>query len=116
MMHNNYGYILNVASILAYIGIPYQLDYCSTKAAVVSFSESLRWELKMAKKTGVSVTCACPYQINTQMFAGASSSLPGLFPVLDAQYVVERTLQAMEDEQFLVALPRSMYFVMFNKG
>lgn len=116
MMRNNYGYILNVASILAYVGIPNQLDYCSTKAAVLSFSEGLRWELKMAKKTGVSVTCACPYHINTQMFAGASSAIPGLLPVLDAQYVAERSLQAMEDKQFLLALPRSMYFVIFNKG
>ena len=116
MVQNNYGYILNVASILAYVGVPYQLDYCSTKAAVVSFSESLRMELKVAKKSGISVTCACPYQINTQMFAHVSSSVPRLLPVLDAQYVVEKSLQAMEDRQFLVALPRSMYLVMFFKG
>ena len=70
----------------------------------------------MAKKSGISVTCMCPYHINTSMFAGATSSLPTFLPTLDAQSVVERTIQAMEDRQFLVALPRSMYLVILNKG
>ena len=115
-MQNNYGYVINIASILAYGGMPRLSDYCASKAAALSFSESLRWELKNAKKTGITVTCVCPFHINTQMFARVTTTCPSLFPTLDAGYVVDRTLQAVQERQFMVAMPRSMYFMIFLKG
>jgi short-subunit dehydrogenase len=56
MLNNGSGYILNVASLCAFAPVPLESVYCSTKAGVLHFSESLANELK---GTGVSVTCLC---------------------------------------------------------
>lgn len=111
MLEYNYGYIVQVSSILAHTGIPRLSDYCASKAAALAFSEALRLELRGKKKTGISVTCVCPYHMDTTMFAGATTS----FPSLKAEYVVERILQAMEERQFIVNIPRLMYFLVFLK-
>ena len=115
MLENNYGYVIQISSILAFGGISRLGDYCASKAAALSFSESLRQELKVQKKTGVTVTCFCPYLMNTEMFSGATTNFPFLFPVLDAGNMVERILQAMEEKQFIVASPRTMYLFIFLK-
>lgn len=115
MLEYNYGYIVQVSSILAHTGIPRLGDYCASKAAALAFSEALRLELRGKKKTGISVTCVCPYHMDTTMFAGATTSFPSLFPALKAEYVVERILQAMEERQFIVNIPRLMYFLVFLK-
>lgn len=113
MLENNYGYVVQVSSILAYSGIPRLSSYCASKAAALSFAESLREELRAQRKTGVTVTCVCPFHIDTSMFAGVTT--PSLFPTLKAEEVAERTLQAMKQRQFIVAIPRSMYFLLFIK-
>lgn len=115
MLENNYGYIVQISSVLAYSGVPRLSGYCASKAAALSFAETLRGELRVQKKTGVSVTCVCPFHIDTSMFTGATTAFPSLFPTLKAEGVAERILQAMKERQFLVAIPRSMYFLMFLK-
>lgn len=57
MVKRGLGKILNVASVSGFVPGPYMAVYHGTKAFVVSFSESLRSELK---GTGVSVTVVCP--------------------------------------------------------
>lgn len=57
MKERNFGRILNVASIAAFMPGPKMSVYYATKAYVRSFSEALSVELK---KTGVSVTILCP--------------------------------------------------------
>jgi uncharacterized protein len=51
------GYILNVASVVAFLPGPLMSIYFATKAFLLSFSEALSEELK---NTGVSVTVLCP--------------------------------------------------------
>lgn len=111
MLENNYGYIVQISSILAHCGLASLSDYAASKAAVSAFSESLRAELKVARKSGILVTCVCPFHINTAMFDGATTNLSSMFPPLDVHYVAERTLRAMEERQFMVLLPRSMYML-----
>lgn len=67
MMENDYGYIVNVASQAAFVGHPYITAYAATKAAVRSFSESLRYELLHNGKRGISITCAYPPPISADM-------------------------------------------------
>ena len=57
MKDNNYGKILNTASILSFFPMPRFSVYAATKSFVLSFSEALSRELK---KTNISVTCLCP--------------------------------------------------------
>lgn len=52
-----YAHILNMASTAAYQPVPYFSVYAATKAFVLSFSRSLRVELKKKK---INVSCVCP--------------------------------------------------------
>ena len=113
MIKENYGYIVQIASIVGHLSIPKLSDYCASKAASISFSECLRSELRAEKKTGITVTCVCPFMMDTTMFAGAKTGFPSLFPPLSTTYVVRRILQAIEEKQFMVMIPRMMYLMVF---
>jgi short-subunit dehydrogenase len=47
MMQTKQGHIVNIASACGQMGAYRLTDYCSTKFAVVGFTESLRMELKI---------------------------------------------------------------------
>ena len=68
MLKKNYGYIVGIASAAAFNGNPYISSYCASKAAVLSLHESLTAELFVARKNGISVTCACPGFVETASF------------------------------------------------
>lgn len=57
MAERKKGKIVNVASVAAFFPGPLMAVYYATKSYVLSFSESIREELK---PYGVSVTCLCP--------------------------------------------------------
>ncbi len=57
------SYILNVASMAGFAPIPVKNLYSSTKAAVISFSYALRYQLK---KKGISVSVLCPGPVFTK--------------------------------------------------
>lgn len=115
MLTNDYGHIVQIASVCAFTGIVGLSDYCASKSASVSFAETLRLELHAQNKTGISVTCVCPYKIDTGMFGGAKLRFPSLFPELRGEEVAERTLRAVAERQFMVVLPRLFYLTMFVK-
>ncbi len=62
MVERHRGAVLNVASIAAFGPLPGQAAYGAAKAFVLSYSHSLRGELK---GTGVSVTALCPGPVDT---------------------------------------------------
>lgn len=57
------SYILNVASMAGFAPIPEKNMYAATKSAVLSFSYSLRYQLK---KRHISVSCLCPGPVFTK--------------------------------------------------
>ncbi len=57
------SYIMNVASMAGFAPIPVKNMYSATKSAVVSFSYSLRYQLK---KKHISVSCLCPGPVFTK--------------------------------------------------
>lgn len=62
MVDRRRGAILNVASVAAFGPLPGQAAYGAAKAFVLSYTHSLRGELK---GTGVSVTALCPGPVDT---------------------------------------------------
>ncbi len=61
------GHVVNIASGLAYTPRGTEPGYCTTKAAVLAFSQCLRADWYQA---GVGVTAICPGVINTDIVAG----------------------------------------------
>jgi short-subunit dehydrogenase len=62
------AHVLNVASILGLVGMPKVSAYCTTKFALVGFSQSLRAEFA---REGLGVTVLCPGFVRTNLFASA---------------------------------------------
>ena len=64
MAENNYGRIVNVASIGAYCGGVNHAGYCASKSAILGLTKSLA--LEYAKK-GITINCVAPGIIDTPM-------------------------------------------------
>jgi short-subunit dehydrogenase len=62
------AHVLNVCSALGLIGMPKVAAYCTSKFAMVGFSESLRNELG---RQGLGVTALCPGFVTTNLFTNA---------------------------------------------
>ncbi len=62
------SFIVNVCSIASFAPNPRMTVYCSTKAYVLSFSKSLRFELK---KKGINVHAVCPGPMDTEFLPAA---------------------------------------------
>jgi short-subunit dehydrogenase len=62
------GQIVQVSSILGFIGLPYSATYVATKHAVNGLVKSLRYELR---GTGVRVWAACPGRFESEFHAVA---------------------------------------------
>lgn len=57
MIHQNYGRIINVASVSGIYGIPTMADYSMTKGAVIGFTKALAKEVM---QNGITVNCISP--------------------------------------------------------
>ncbi len=65
MRHNNYGRIVNIASVAGKEGNPNASAYSASKAGVISLTKSLGKEVA---KTGIRVNCVTPAAVKTGMF------------------------------------------------
>jgi 3-oxoacyl-[acyl-carrier protein] reductase len=66
MTQNDYGRIVNIASIAGKEGNPNASAYSASKAGVISLTKSLGKELA---KTGIRVNCVTPAAVKTGMFS-----------------------------------------------
>ena len=71
MQKNNYGRIVNIASIAGKEGNPNASAYSASKAGVISLTKSLGKELA---KTGIRVNCVTPAAVKTGMFSQMTQS------------------------------------------
>ncbi|RZN22873.1 SDR family NAD(P)-dependent oxidoreductase [Bradyrhizobium sp. Leo121] len=66
MLKANKGTLINVSSALAFVPLPCLPIYCATKAAIHSYTQSLRFQLE---ETGVEVIELMPPAVKTEMTA-----------------------------------------------
>ncbi len=90
-------HLVNMASAAGYVGLPYGSTFASSKAAVISFSDSIRMELAERNLTQLHVTTVSPSYINSDTFMGVRA--PRLLPLLDPKFVAERILSAIQDNE-----------------
>lgn len=95
------GRVLTMASAAALVSNPNMSVYAASKAAALSFSDSLRLELE--DNDQIAVSTICPTYVSTGMFAGAKSML--LTPILEPEVVVDRAWRAMLAGTPLVLMP-----------
>lgn len=88
------SFVINVCSIASFAPNPRMTVYCSTKAYVLSFSKSLRFELK---KKGINVLALCPGPMDTEFLPSAgiekgSSHTFDTLPRVNPEMAAEKSL------------------------
>ncbi len=85
--------IVNVSSGLAFIPLPLSPVYCATKAAIHSFSQSLRTQLR---GTGVTVIELAPPAVETPLFRGEfEKEMKGEKP-MDVKLLARKAITGIE--------------------
>ncbi|NXC33110.1 RDHE2 dehydrogenase, partial [Campylorhamphus procurvoides] len=116
MIASNHGHLVSVASSAGLCGDSLLSDYCASKFAAIGFAESIELEMRTLGKTGVKTTIVCPYTMNTGMFDGVKNKWPHMLPMLDPEYVAEKIVTAVRQNQLMLEIPRIIYFLMFLKS
>ena len=90
MVARGSGTLVGVGSVAGIRGLPGHGAYCASKAAVISYCESLRGELR---STGVKVVTLCPGYIATPLTQNNSYSMPFL---MQPENFAEKAAQAIQ--------------------
>jgi short-subunit dehydrogenase len=99
------GTLVGIASVAGFRGLPGSEAYSASKAAAISYLESLRVELS---RTGVCVVTICPGYIATPMTAKNPYSMPFLITAERAAKLIAR---AVERQRRFYVLPWQMAFL-----
>lgn len=90
--HRQPAYILNIASIAAFLPTPRFAVYSATKSYVLRFSEILAYELR---DSNISVTCSCPGGVLTEFTEHAGQTLKGETGMMASPEVARLAVDAM---------------------
>lgn len=94
------GVIVNMASVLAEVSLPYLAAYNTTKHAVRGFSDTLRQELTAAGEHEISVCSVLPASVDTPFFAHAANHTGRAVrpppPVYSADLIARKIVRLLE--------------------
>jgi short-subunit dehydrogenase len=102
------GYFINIASQAGLTPIPYMGSYNAVKAAVVSFSETMKLELA---PDGIDVSVVCPSFFKTNLDESMRSTNPAAHKMIDRFFakadmtredVAESIYQQVQQKRFLI--------------
>jgi short-subunit dehydrogenase len=99
------GTLAGIASVAGFRGLAGNGAYCASKAAAITWMESLRAELY---GSGVSVVCICPGYIDTPMTRVNRYRMPFLLP---AETAARRIARAIAARRRLAVIPWQMALV-----
>jgi len=99
------GTLVGMASVAGIRGLPGHGGYCASKAAVISYCESLRGELR---PSGVKVVTICPGYIATPLTQNNSYSMPFL---MQADAFARHAFKAIEAQTSYRVIPWQMGIV-----
>ena len=124
MLAASQGCLVGIASVAGFRGLPGAGAYSASKAAAISYLESLRVELF---GTDVAVVTICPGYIATSMTEGNPYRMPFLLPADEAARLIARAIE--QRRRFYVlpwqmawlarlfrALPRPLYDRVFARA
>ncbi len=99
MTQRRSGHIAIVASVAGYVGLPQSLAYGPTKAALISFAESLKPDLD---RYGVALSVINPGFVETPMTAVNDFEMPFIISAEDA---AQRIAKGLDRGKFEIAFP-----------
>jgi short-subunit dehydrogenase len=99
MLERRTGQIAAISSLSAYKGMPGESAYCASKAAVNSYLDGLRVQVR---NRGIGVTTICPGFVKTPMTA--IDDFPMLFE-MEAEEAADRIIRALKKRKKVVNFP-----------
>lgn len=99
MVERKQGRLVAISSLAAYRGVAKSAAYCASKAALSSYFESMRIDLR---NTGVGVTVIHPGFIKTDLTSGRAAKMPYL---MELDHGVRKIVSAIEREKKSYAFP-----------
>lgn len=91
MAENNFGYILNTASIASFLTGPFMATYYATKAYVLKLTRGVSYELKkQGKNVYIGALCPGPVSTGFDAVAGVAFSLKAVSSEFVAKYAVKQ--------------------------
>jgi short-subunit dehydrogenase len=103
MLERRRGHVVNVASVAGHVGVPDEAVYAATKAGLITFSDSLRYELD---GTGIGVSVVSPGVVDTPFFERRGRPYDRPFPKpIAPEPVAEAILRAIRAEKPQVFVP-----------
>ena len=105
MVQRGSGALVGIGSVAGIRGLPGHGAYCASKAAVISYCESLRGELRAS---GVKVVTLCPGYIDTPLTQKNRYVMPFLMPPQD---FADRAFKAIEAGASYRVIPWQMGWV-----
>jgi short-subunit dehydrogenase len=106
MLERRRGHVVNVASIAGHVGVRDEAVYASTKAGLIAFSESLRYELA---GSGIGVSLVTPGIVRTAFFERRGRPYHRTFPrPVAPERVAGAIVSAIEGDRSEVFVPRWM--------
>jgi len=100
------GHIVNLSSVAGHIGMFGYTLYCTSKYAIVGFSECLRSELK---RFNITVTLVCPPEVKTPFVEAEAQTLPpearvvkNLAGLLTPEQAAKAIVRGIKRKKFLV--------------
>ncbi|XP_039725241.1 short-chain dehydrogenase/reductase family 16C member 6-like [Pteropus medius] len=115
MIKANHGHLVCISSAAGLFGIGGLTEYSSTKFAAFGLTEALLFELKMINKSKINTTIVCPLFVNTGMFDGVTIKYPFLLPLLEQEYVAQKIVNAVLEEQNYLIIPKRVWFLVILK-
>ena len=97
MVRAKYGRIVNVSSVAAKLGAPYNTIYSSSKAAVEGFNRSLALEVA---KLGITVNAVAPAQVDTELLR-EGMSVRGKMAGKDTEDYIQSVVEANPQQRLL---------------
>jgi hypothetical protein len=105
MRQRRRGTLVGMASVAGIRGLPGSEAYCASKAAAISYCESLRVELR---GTGVRVQTLCPGFVRTPLVAGNPYAMPFM---LEPDEFARRAVRVMLTGRSYAVVPWQMALV-----
>ncbi|OIQ68404.1 3-oxoacyl-[acyl-carrier-protein] reductase FabG [mine drainage metagenome] len=102
MVARGSGTLVGIASVAGIRGLPGHAGYCASKAAVISYCESLRGELR---SSGVKVVTVCPGYIATPLTRNNAYKMPFLMP---ADSFAQKAFRVIESQKSYCVIPWQM--------
>ena len=106
MLHRGKGHLAAVSSLAGYKGLPGESAYCASKAALMTFLEGLRIQLR---DRGIAVTVICPGFVKTPMTSVNDFHMPWL---LEPDEAARRIVNALRRRVKVFNFPWQMALVM----